>query len=276
MKTIVFGGTGWVGHTIVKLFHAAGHEVTACSRGLKSTYQEDMPDGVRVITADKDKEPDIARVLKEGYEVVIDAVPTEASIRNIAAHAQGIQRYIHCSSTGAYAPLPFIPGDETMPFSDYRGGWKAKSIVDSAVLELRREKGFPATVIRPSYITGPGLLPLDNLGGRREDFIPDILNRVPLDLPGNGMSLLHPVHVEDLARSFLLAAGTPESTGEIYNVCLEKAVTITRYVEITAAALLAEHMCYCITKARTQLGYKPHCSTEEAIVETALWAARLR
>ena len=46
MKTIVFGGTGWVGHHIVKAFHAAGHEVTICSRGLKDAYLSDIPDGL--------------------------------------------------------------------------------------------------------------------------------------------------------------------------------------------------------------------------------------
>ena len=79
-------------------------------------------------------------------------------------------------------------------------------------------------------------------------------------------------------------------------------MTITRYLQITAAALDREvtiqymavdemvrrygdsinerwlrffgtHMCYDIRKAREQIGYHPHCTTEEAIEETARWAA---
>ena len=37
----------------------------------------------------------------------------------------------------------------------------------------------------------------------------------------------------------------------------------------------ATHMCYDISKAREQLGYVPHCTTEEAIEETARWATRI-
>ena len=194
-----------------------------------------------------------------------------------------------------------MPGDETMPFDDYRGGWKQKSVVDGKVLALWEESGFPAVVIRPTYITGPGLLPLDNLGGRREDFIPDILAGRTLDLPGDGMSLLQPVHVKGLARAFVLAAKADAAPGQAYNVTSARAVTVRRYVELNAEALdreaqvdlvplekmlakypdadeigmrfLAEHMCYDISKARSQLGYEPSGTAEEAVIETARWAA---
>ena len=303
MKVLVFGGTGWVGHHIVRAFHSAGHDVAICSRGRKATYESETPKEVRRITADKQEPSDMAKVFQDSFDMVIDSVPTEASIDNVVTYARRLKRYIHCSSTGGYAPLPCIPGDETMPYDHFMGGWAAKGIVDAKVMDLWCRKGFPATVIRPSYITGPGLLPLDNLGGRREDFIQDILNGVPLDLPNDGQALLHPVHVLDLAESFLLASETPASVGQIYNMCLGKAVTIRHYMEITAAALdrevsinlmsveamlekygdavnktglyfFATHMCYDINKAREQLGYVPHCTTETAIEENARWAAQ--
>jgi nucleoside-diphosphate-sugar epimerase len=303
MKVIVFGGTGWVGHHVAAEFRKAGHEVSVCSRGKKQTYLEDLASDVRVIRADKNDPKAIAEVLREGYDIVVDSVPSERSIDNIAENARGLKHYLHCSSTGAYAPLPFVPGDETMPFDHFLGGWKTKSIVDRKVMDMHKRDGFPATVLRPSYITGQGLLPLDNLGGRRDDFIRDILNGVPLDLPNDGQALLHPVHVKDLAHAFLLATQRPESIGQVYNVCLGKAVTLNRYLELIADALgrkpvirhmalddilekygksiseiglrfLATHMCFDIRKAREQLGYEPHCTTEEAIREAALWAAK--
>lgn len=302
LNCIVFGGTGWVGHTIANCLHDAGHDVTICARGRKSTYEAEIPGEIRRIRADKGEPADVRRVFEEVYDVVIDSVPTPESVENIATHARRLRRYIHCSSTGGYAPLARIPGDETMPYDHFMGGWKFKADVDAAALDLFVRKGFPATVIRPPYITGPGLLPIDNQGGRRGDFIPDILNSVPLDLPNDGLALLQPVHVEDLALSFLLAAEEPRCAGQVYNVCLEKAVTLNRYLEITGEALgrevtirhvpvdemfekygeaiskrglyfLATHMCYDINKARDQLGYQPTHTTEEAIEETARWAS---
>ena len=301
-RVIVFGGTGWVGHHIVRLFHEAGHDVAICSRGKKATYEDETPGDVRRVQGDKSSDADMARVLAEPWDVVVDSVPTEASIDLVVKHAKRLKRYLHCSSTGGYAPLPFVPGDETMPYDHFMGGWKAKGIVDAKVMDLFHREGFPATVIRPCYITGPGMLPLDNLGGRREDFIPDILAGKTLDLPDDGQALLQPIHVVELARSFLLAVERPMSVGHIYNICLEKAVPIRRYLEITAAALgrevsvnyapldemvakyadaaqeiglrfFATHMCYDIRKAREQIGYVPRVTTEEAIEETARWAA---
>ncbi len=301
MRVIVFGGTGWVGHHIAQVFHNTGHKVTICSRGKKSTYQSEIPAAIRRVQSDKNNALDMANVFKNVYDVVIDSVPSDVSINNVTKYARGLKRYLHCSSTGGYAPLPFIPGDETMPYSDFRGGWKMKGIVDAKVMNLCCREGFPATVIRPSYITGSGMLPIDNMGGRRENFIRDILKGIPLDLPNDGQSLLQPVHVQDLAHAFLLAVKNPKSIGQIYNICLAKAATIKQYLKITAAALnckvtinympvddmlkkygetineiglrfFATHMCFDINKAREQLGYVPHCSTEEAIEETARWA----
>jgi nucleoside-diphosphate-sugar epimerase len=302
MKTLVFGGTGWVGHHIAAAFHLAGHDVTICSRGRKETYTADVPD-VRRVTANKGDSSEVAGVLSERFDVIVDSVPTEDSVAHICAHAIGLKHYIHCSSTGGYAPLPFLPGDETMPYDHFMGGWKNKCLVDAKALDLFNRQGFPATVIRPPYITGPGLLPLDNQGGRRPDFLADILAGKPLDLPNDGQALLQPIHVEDLAAAFLLAAEAPRhSVGQIYNICLEKAVTLNRYLELNADALgctveikhlpvnemfekygdaidkrglyfMATHMCYDIGKARDQLGYEPLHTTESAITETARWAA---
>ena len=299
MKIIVFGGTGWLGHNVVLDLMRGGYDVTICSRGQKATFLKEVT-GVNAISADKSSETAMQSIFAERYDVVIDTVPNTRSIELVHKYAAGLKHYIHCSSTGGYAPLPFVPCDETAPYLGFDGssGWKAKADYDHAALSLFTSAGFPATVIRPCYITGP----LDNLGGRRTDFIPDILAEKTLDLPDNGLALLQPVHVKDLAHSFRLAVENRRSVGQIYNICLSHAVTLNRYLEITAAALgkkayishlpleemlakygdtihatglrfLATHMCFTIEKARRDLGYVPHCTPEEAIEETAVWAA---
>jgi len=305
MKILVLGGTGWVGHQVVRQYHAAGHDVTIGSRGQKSTFCSDIPCEVTRVTLDKNSEPEMAALLTNGYEIVIDTVPSEASIDCVFLHARGLKHYIQCSSTGGYTPLQRVPGDETLPFeAAFGAGWGHKRVVDGKVMALFREQGFPATVLRPCYITGPGALPLDNLGGRRKDFIPDILREAVLDLPNDGRALLQPIHVVELARSFLLCAETDACLGQIYNICMAKAIPLSRYLEITAVALgkkaviqyialeemlvkyrdcadetglrfMAEHMCFDIAKARSQLGFHPRFSTEETIEETARWAAGL-
>jgi nucleoside-diphosphate-sugar epimerase len=305
MKVIVLGGTGWVGHNIVREFVTEGHDVAICSRGRKTTYEDAVPGGVRRVTGDKQDADSMEAVLSDSYDCIVDTLPTEASIDHVARFAKVGTRYLHCSSTGGYAPLQRIPADETHPYNDFMGGWGQKGIVDAKVMDLFQRQGFAATVLRPSYITGPGLLPLDNLGGRREDFVDDLLREQTLDLPGDGLALLQPVHVQDLARAFVLAARCSQSVGQIYNISLERAVPITRYMELNAEALgrravinpmsvadmlekygdrvdrvglhfFATHMCYDMAKARTQLGYVPRWTTEQAIAETVQWAAEKR
>jgi nucleoside-diphosphate-sugar epimerase len=304
MNVIVFGGTGWVGHNIVLDFAGAGYEVTVCSRGQKKLFVNAVSE-IKTIRADKNNEADVKKIFAaEKYEIVIDSVPTLETMDYLHKYARGLKHYLHCSSTGGYAPLPFIPCNETAFYNGFAAGWNQKKVYDDKILDLFNREGFPATVIRPCYITGTGMLPLDNLGGRRQDFIKDIINNVELALPNDGRALLQPIHVKDLAHSFLLAAESPNrSIGQVFNICLEKAVTLNRYLEINAAVFntkpvikhmpveamlekyaghihetglrfLSEHMCFDISKAKKLLGYAPAHTSEEAIEETAYWAAK--
>ena len=301
MKVLVLGGTGWVGHETAKAFFKAGYDVTICSRGKKGRYKSEVSD-IPSIKGDKNDTDQMKEILKAGqYEIVTDSVPTEASMDNIKKYATNLKQYIHCSSTGGYTPLQNIPGDETSPYEGFHGsGWAKKKVIDELVIQWHQQEGFPGTVIRPSYIAGYGCLPLDNLGGRREDFIADIMAEKELELPDNGKSLLQPVLVRDLGRSFRLAAEHPQSLGEIYNICLKKAVTLNRYIELNAQAVareakikyvpieellvkygyninptglrfLNDHMCFDISKAEDHLGFKPELTVEEVIFENAIW-----
>ena len=129
MKVIIFGGTGWVGHNIAVDFNKAGHQVVICSRGKKNDYIAAIPKDVITIAADKQNEQEVAKIFEDRYDIVIDTVPTEASISNVVKFSRNTKHYLHCSSVMSYAPLTFIPGDETMPFSDYMGLGKKKNIV---------------------------------------------------------------------------------------------------------------------------------------------------
>ncbi len=167
MKIIVFGGTGWVGHNIAIDCHKPVYEVVICSRGQKEDYKSDIPEGIRMIKADKRDEQQMAEIFEDTYDVVIDSVPDNGkAIEHIVKYSRNLKHYIHCSSVMSYTPLPFIPGDETMPFSEYMGYGRGKNIVDSRVIDLFKQGKLPATVIRPGYITGPGNFPIDNMGGR--------------------------------------------------------------------------------------------------------------
>jgi nucleoside-diphosphate-sugar epimerase len=304
MQALVMGGTGWVGHFVALELAKRDIPVTILTRGKRQTFVDEVK-GIPLIHADKEDEAAMAKIFQTRYTHVIDTVPTKASIEWVATYAKGLRHYIHCSSTGGYAPLPYIPCNENAPYGGFEPttGWAQKRIVDALVMDKFMNRGFPGTVLRPCYITGPGMLPLDNLGDRRPEFIPDILAERPIILPNDGQALLQPIYVKELARAFALAVEHPHSIGQVYNICLDHAVTLNRYVELNALALnrkphivhmdveeilrkhrdlvpnvnglrfLATHMCFDISKARRDLDFQPRITPEEAIEETAVWAA---
>ena len=306
MKILLFGGSGWLGHHIALELASKNYDLTIVTRGKKQTFLQEIA-GLNVITADKSDEPAMKQIFETPFTHVIDTVPTEESIGLIHKYASHLQHYLHCSSTGGYTPLPFIPCNETAVYKGFAPGtgWDQKRIVDNQVLQLFRENGFPATVIRPCYITGPGMLPMDNLGGRRTDFIADIIAEKTLDLPENGKALLQPIHVRDLAHSFYLGLTHPDvAVGQVYNICLSHAFSLNDYLALTASVFdrkpvinymsveamlqkygssineiglkfLVEHMSFTIEKAARDLEYKPSHTPEEAVIETALWAAKV-
>ena len=306
MKILLFGGSGWLGHHIALELAAKNYDLTIVTRGKKQTFLQEIAN-LHVVTADKSDEAAMKQIFETAYTHVIDTVPTEQSIELIHKYASHLQHYLHCSSTGGYAPLPFVPCNETAFYKGFAPGtgWDRKRIVDNLVMKLFRENGFPATVIRPCYITGPGMLPMDNLGGRRNDFIADVIAEKCLDLPENGKSLLQPIHVRDLAHSFYLGLTHPDAAvGQIYNICLSHAFSLNEYLALTASVFnrkpvinymsvddmlkkygeninptglrfLAEHMCFTIEKAARDLEYAPSCTPEDAVIETALWAAKV-
>ena len=300
-KVIIFGGSGWLGHKIALDLAANNYDVTVSFRGQKTIYLDKIKH-LKTIIGNKREESFIRNIFEtHNFDYVIDTAPHTESVELIFKYAKNIKHYIHCSSTGGYAPLPFIPCDETAPYGGFESnsGWAAKAVVDNLAMKFFKENNFPATVMRPCYINGEdGLVPLDNLGGRRTDFIPDILEEKTLDLPDNGLALLQPIHVDDLAVSFRLALEHPVSKGEIYNITLDRAVTLTRYIELNAEALgkkahinyipleemckkysgeindtwlrfFATHMCFTNAKAKRDLGFNPAHTTEESIIANA-------
>ena len=298
MKVLVLGGTGWVGHNIALAFYRAGHEVTIFTRGKKGHFDADVAFLPHVI-GDKTDGATLRQILSsEFFDTVIDSVPHPVSIALLSNMRNLYGRYLHCGSVGVYTPLQYLPGDENHPFGQkVYDGFEGKITADAAGFKYAEAGELKLTILRPSCIAGPGKLPLDNLGGRRNDFIPDIVAGKPLDMLNDGSTLLQVVHVRDLGRAFVLAAERSATIGQVYNICGPKAVTLKRYCEINAGAVaktaefnhlsfdamiakhgegirggltfLAEHMCFDIAKAQRELNYNPEYSTEAAIAETA-------
>ena len=308
MRVFVISGTGWVGSRVVHALCQHGHEVTVLSRRGAATTCNDR---VTFIQGDRSRQDSFYDLLKGiDTDAVIDIIPgyygKENTERIVDAFSGRIRRFLQCGSVGAFTPLEQIPGreeDTRAPLPENGDVFIRKNDSDEVVLQASAHKGFPGTVIRPTCIMGRGKLPIDNLGGRSEAFIRDILEDRPLEIPGDGRNLIQLVHIDDLAEAFALALESEKAIGESYNIASDRAIAVRDYVK-TAAALMGhkarlnmldpeeilmshrekgdiaepdfrfflEHMCFDWSKACVDLGYRPRYSLKTGLKENLEWA----
>jgi nucleoside-diphosphate-sugar epimerase len=302
MKVLVSGGTGELGHLIVQEFLNDGHAVTIYTRGQNTRFA--VPDNVDKITGDRKDIADLKEKLSGlEFDVIVDTIPKipETTTAFIELFNGRIKHYIHCSSVGVCTPQQYVPGDESHPWQESTGiNFMHKVLVDKMVLDAYAEIGFPATVIRPSGFIGPGKVAIDIWGARNIKFFQRIIQEKEITVPDHGRSLLHCIDNRDLAHSFLLAAQTDQSIGQIYNICGPKAVTLNKYLELWCNEIgkrppivhkdkdaiieeygdsvnkggiefLMYHMCHSIEKALKEINYHPRYTLQQSIADTYKW-----
>jgi len=305
MHVLLLSGTGWVGSTIVNELLDHGYDITVMSRG--TTRQGFDASRTEMVTCDREDLEDMGRKLRRyAKDVIIDVISGHYSAENtefVADCVEGrVGHYLQCSSTGVFAPLAAIPGNETDPITtcaQFGDGWFRKAEADRVILR-RMEKGFPGTILHPSIIMGPGAYAIDNLGDRRTTFLREIKDGSPIYLANGGTNLMQMVHVKDLGRAFRLAIEHETSKGQDIIISGVRAITARRYVEATAKllgctanirnipaeellarkdieispndfAFFMEHMSFDLSKAKKLIGYEPSYSLESMMNEVIEW-----
>ncbi len=221
-----------------------------------------------------------------------------------ACLAEGGIPFIYCSTCGVHGEVQNPPVDEMAPYNPGDIYQETKVEAEKVVLALHRERGLPATILRPVGIYGPGDRRFLKLFGG--------VARGRFPLIGSGEVLYHLTHVEDVARGFLKAADTPEAQGETFILAGERYTSIKELIELIAsgagvaaprvrvpvtpvymAAVVCEGLCrplgiepplhrrrldfflkdraFRIDKAKERLGWRPQVDLEEGIRETLGW-----
>ncbi|NPV46072.1 MAG: NAD-dependent epimerase/dehydratase family protein [Armatimonadetes bacterium] len=303
MRVLVIGGTNHIGPYLVQRLVGRGDQVTVVNRGHRN---EQLPPQAECLQADIYQEGQLAAAVGDRiFDACIHMITGNALGARVVLeplHGQ-IGRYLQCGSTGVFAPLQRIPGDETCPQNpppDF-GGFEGKVEADREAARLCAEYGLPLVILRPTNVGGPGNVPLETWGGRDPEYFQRIIDGLPVEIPNTGETLLQIVHADDMARSFVLALDHPDVTGD-FNISASYAITLNRYVELLGEALgrkpavehlpmedlwaryqdtgkvyrggllfLCEHMCFDLRKAREQLGYVPQYEPEESIPQTVKW-----
>ncbi|MEV4292189.1 NAD-dependent epimerase/dehydratase family protein [Nonomuraea bangladeshensis] len=304
MRVVVIGASGHIGTYLIPRLVDAGHDVVAVSRGKREPY---TPHGAwrRVTAVSADREAEDAagtfgrRIADLEGDAVIDLICfEEASARHLAEALTGrVRHFLHCGTIWTHGPSARVPTTEDRPKRPLGEYGRRKAAIEAYLLERAHRDGFPATVIHPGHITGPGWVPVNPAGNVNPAVFQTLADGEELALPNFGMETVQHVHADDVARLFMDALATPSaSVGESFHSVAAGALTLRGYAEAVAgwfgrearltylpwerwratvseedAAVTYDHIMYSphcsMAKAERLLGHRPRYEALEAIEE---------
>jgi nucleoside-diphosphate-sugar epimerase len=234
MRTLVIGGTQFMGRRIVELLLERGHDVAVLHR----RANHDLGPDVRNLQADRGDLPMVAQLLRrEAFDAVFDLAydwqkGTPASHVEAAARSCGdrLQRYVFMSSIAAYPPGLEHREDEELAPDDAPDPYvQHKASAERLLFGMHRATGFPVVTFRPPFVHGP------RQPFYREQFFWDRLHDGrPIVLPDGGGTPMPWVFVEDVARASVRALEVPEAAGQAFNLGHTERTTQRTFVETLA------------------------------------------
>jgi nucleoside-diphosphate-sugar epimerase len=307
-RVLVIGATGHVGTYLVPRLVEAGHEVITVSRGKAKPYAANRAwNAVEQIQMDRESlEKDgrfgsSIRALKP--DIVIDMICfTLASAQHLVAELAGhVSHFLHTGTIWTHGHPVVVPTPEDAakrPFGDYG---TQKAAIETYLLGQARTRGFPATLIHPGHIVGPGWAPLNPAGNFNTGVFSTLARGEGLALPNFGLETVHHVHADDVAAMFMGAiANWSASVGESFHAVSAGALSLRGYAESVSrwfghepnlsflpfdawaktqttedAEATWEHIARSpncsIAKAQRLLGYAPRYTSLQAIEEAVTW-----
>ncbi len=308
MRVVIIGGSGHVGTYLVPRLVEAGHEVIAISRGQREPYR---PHGawkvVQQLTLDRAAEEAAGtfgrRVLELRPDVVIDMICfTLPSARHLVEALRGdVQHFLHCGTIWVHGPTVQAPTTEEQPRRPFGDYGIQKAAIEAYLLDEARRHDFPATILHPGHIVGPGWPPLNPAGHFDPQVFGTLARGEELALPNLGLETVHHVHADDVAQIFMQAlARRSAAVGESFHVVSPAALTLRGYAEAVVgwfgqpaklrflpwpewkASVSEKHAnatwdhiahspCCSIAKAQALLDYRPRYSSLQAVYEAVQW-----
>lgn len=225
-SVLLIGGTGYVGDRMRHVLRDAGFTVRLLARSESERYARE---GFEVARGDITNLESLGNAM-QGVDAVINLVAIikekgDATFENInykgtvnvvdAARQAGVKRLIQMSALGV-GDLPGYPYFHTQ--------WRAENYI--------RESGLDWTIFRPSIIFGPG---------EKVQFVTqlaDLIKQAPIiPVVGDGTSRFQPIHLDDVAASFVSALSHDETIGQTYEIAGPDVLTYEEILDECAATL---------------------------------------
>ena len=245
MRTLVTGGTGFIGSHLIERLLREKAEVHALVRSPKKLERLGFGRELRVLAGDLDSLPELPAALDVVFHLagITKAAQTKdyykvnqagtASLLAALAARRGSPRFVHVSTQAACGPAlpsgrPRREDDPPAPLSPYG---RSKLAAEEEVLRRRDEMSVVLLRVGPVY------------GPRDGDFLDYFrwIKRGWLPRFGRKEMPLSAVYVADVVSAAILAARADLDSGEIFNIAAEEPVT-WESIGRTAARLLGRRV----------------------------------
>jgi nucleoside-diphosphate-sugar epimerase len=226
MRVLFIGGTGIISSACSELALERGIELHLLLRGQSP---RPIPKGAKVLSGDI---RDAASAKKAIGNLQFDSVVN--FINFVPEHIQAdielfsgrTRQYVFISSASAYKkPVDNWPITESTPLHNPHWQYSRNKIAcEELLIKAYRERGFPATIVRPSHTYDRTLLPFDPY---RSGYT--VLKRLqqnkPIVVHGDGSSLWVLTHHKDFAKGFVPLLAHPASIGEAFHITSDEVLT---------------------------------------------------
>ena len=241
MKALFIGGTGTISMAITRQLAAnPDWELYLLNRG---TRAQELPEGVKTITADINNEAQVAEAIKDiNFDCVCDFiafVPGQLE-RDYRLFAGKTKQFMFISSASAYQkPLSDYKITESTPLANpYWEYSRNKIACEEYLMKQYREAGFPITIIRPSHTYDERNVPVGAHGDKGSwQVLKRMMEGKPVLIQGDGTSLWTITHNSDFAKAFIGLMGNIHAIGEAYHITTDESVTWNQIYTIIADEL---------------------------------------
>jgi nucleoside-diphosphate-sugar epimerase len=309
MRVAIIGGSGHIGSFLTPRLVEAGHTVLCVSRAQRQPYRfHGAWEKVERVPLDRRDNDFPAKVRDLEPDIVIDLISyTPESTQQLVEALQGrVQQFLHCGTIWVHGPSVEVPVTEEQPRKPFGEYGIRKAAIEAYLLDQARRHGFPAVILHPGHLVGPGWAPLNPAAHFNPSVFADLANAREIALPNLGRETLHHVHADDVAQAFMKAmANRSSAVGECFHVVSPAALSMAGYAEAVAgwfgqearirflpwqewrttvseadASKTWDHIARSpscsIEKARRLIDYQPRYSSLEAVRESVLWLAANR
>ncbi len=239
MKALFIGGTGLISSAVSRLAVERGFELWLLNRGHRGEF---FPKGARQVVADHQDRAAVREALRgQSFDVVADwiAFTPDQAAADVELFSGRTRQYIFISSASVYQKPPtFYAITESTPlYNPYWQYSRDKIACEDLLVREYREKGFPATIVRPSHTYGLTQIPAAVTSWTHPWTLVDRMRKGRrVIVPGDGTSLWTLTHNSDLAKGFVGLMGNVHAIGHAFHITSDEVLTWNQVYEAIGTA----------------------------------------